>query len=337
VTASAYEPFFGQYNAVARDIDSQLHLLPYYSSVWAAGNDRDDNPALNSQVALSPGGTVVDYDPALHPPGDGGYRSGYDNIGFNGIAKNVITIGAVNDAVTGGQRDTAKAAMLNFSSWGPADDGRIKPDLVANGYVLYSPQSAGITSYTYSSGTSMAAPNATGTAQLLLSLYEKLMPGQYLRASTLKGLLIHTADDLGTPGPDYQSGWGLINGKEAAELIFDVATNAAVLRLVEQQLTSSVTIRTHVFAWDGVSPIRATLCWTDPAGPILTTHDSRTATLVNNLNLRIENPNGISYLPFVMPFVGTWTPASLSLPATTGTNNTDTVEQVRVASPTVQG
>jgi hypothetical protein len=42
-------------------------------------------------------------------------------------------------------------------------------------------------------------------------------------------------------------------------------------------------------------------------------------------------------MPYVMPFVGTWTQASMDSPATTGKNNTDNVEQVYVASPSVAG
>ncbi len=336
-TAAGYEDDFGRYNTYARDIDSLAYNAPYYAIFWAAGNDRSDNPATGAKVALSPGGAVVDYDPALHPPGDGTYRSGYENISFNGLAKNVVTIGAVDDAVTSGIRDPAKAVMTDFSCWGPTDDGRIKPDLVANGYRLYSTYTGGDANYATLSGTSMATPNASGTAQQLVSYYSARFSGQYMRASTLKGLLIHTADDIGTPGPDYRNGWGLINAKAAADLIASAATNPAVPRLVEQQLTSSVITRTHSFSWDGVSPIRVTLCWTDPAGAATTTHDLRTPRLVNNLNLRVVGPTGTQHFPYVMPFVGTWTVESMSAAATTGTNNTDNVEQVLVAAPPATG
>lgn len=336
-TAAGYEDDFGKYHSVTRDLDTRAYNLPYYSIFWAAGNDRGDNPSTGTQVALSAGGTIISYDPALHPPGDGVYRGGYDSISYSGIAKNVITVGAVNDAVTSGARDVAKATMTTFSVWGPTDDGRIKPDIVANGTSLYSTSSGGDSSYTTLSGTSMASPNAAGTAQQLLGYYTARLPGQYLRASALKGLLIHTADDLGTAGPDYKFGWGLINAKAAADLIAVVATNPAVPRMVENQLSTSVTTRTHTFTWDGVSPIRATLCWTDPAGASTTAHDSRVARLINNLNLRIVGPTGTQHFPYVMPFVGTWTVESMSAAATTGTNNTDNVEQVYIASPPAAG
>ena len=57
-------------------------------------------------------------------------------------------------------------------------------------------------SYAYASGTSMATPNATGSSVLLMDHFQSLFgPGKYMRASTLKGLMIHTADDLGPAGP----------------------------------------------------------------------------------------------------------------------------------------
>lgn len=337
--AAASENDFGKYNTYSRDLDTLAHSLPYYLIFWAAGNDRSDNPSTGQEVALNPNdtATLVNYDPALHPPGDGVYRGGYEVISYNALAKNVMTVGAVNDAVTSGQRDLSKAAMTSFSSWGPPDDGRIKPDIVANGYSLYSTSSSGDTSYTWMSGTSMATPSASGTAQQILDDYGSLFPGRYLRAETLKGLLIHTADDLGNPGPDYKFGWGLLNAKAAADLIADMHTNPAVPRMYEQELTDTAPEQTHDFSWDGVSPIKATLCWTDPAGVATTEHDSRTPRLVNNLDLRIEAPGGTQHFPWVMPFVGAWTEHSMSLDATPGVNDVDNVEQVLISAPSAPG
>ncbi|HEX7260648.1 MAG TPA: S8 family serine peptidase, partial [Luteolibacter sp.] len=329
---------FGRYNNYARDSDSLAFNAPYYLIFRSAGNDRTDNPALGQKVALTPGGgTVVNYDPALHPAGDGNYRGGFETIGFDAIAKNVITIGSSADAETGGLRDPSKANSSSFSAWGPTDDGRIKPDVVANGDALYSSLSGSNTSYGTYSGTSMATPNATGSASLLVQQYGNLFPGQAMRSSTLKGLLIHTADDRGNAGPDYKYGWGLINVKAAADLISDHHSIPAKQRIAENQLTSATTFRTHAFVWDGVSPIRTTLSWTDPAATALSTADSRSPRLVNNLNLKIIAPNGSEFFPFVMPFVGTWTPATMNSTATTGINNTDNVEQALVAAPPAAG
>jgi hypothetical protein len=223
--------------------------------------------------------------------------------------------------------------MSLFSSWGPTDDGRIKPDVVANGEDVYSSFSGTDASYGRMSGTSMATPNTTGSAALLLNWWGSLFPGHAPRSSTLKGLLIHTADDLGTPGPDYQFGWGMLNVKAAADLLQEYKNSPGTRRVVEDRLTTTTTSRSYVISWDGVSPIRATLCWIDPAGTSTTTGDSRTTRLVNNLNLTVTGPTGTVYQPWVMPFVGNWTNATLSSAAMTGVNNTDNVEQVRIASP----
>lgn len=334
-TQTAVEGNFGKYNSFARDMDSLAHNLPYYLAFWAAGNDGTDNPKNGETVRIS--GSLVSYNSSVHPAGDGIYKSGYDTIGFESLAKNVITVGSVNDAVTFGVRDLNKASISSFSSWGPTDDGRIKPDLVANGASVYSTTAGGDSSYSSMSGTSMAAPNAAGSAQLLLSHFDQLFPGHVLRASTLKGLIIHTADDLGTEGPDYTFGWGLMNTRAAAARIAAHHASPGSHGIVEARLTSANPVHTYSFTWDGISPIRATLAWTDPAGAATTSSDNRTRRLVNDLDLVIQGPDGAIHEPYVMPYVGSWNASLLSAPATTGRNHTDNVEQVFVASPAAAG
>ncbi|HSP41392.1 MAG TPA: MBG domain-containing protein, partial [Luteolibacter sp.] len=337
-TATSIEQDFGRYNDLTREIDTLVFNAPYYLIFQSAGNDRNDNPSAGQSIALSPGSsTVVSYDPALHPAGDGNYRGGFETIGFRSLAKNIVTVGSANDAVTGGVRDPSKATLSAFSCWGPTDDGRIKPDVVANGAGLYSSLNTSNSAYGTYSGTSMSSPNACGSAALLVQQYGQLFPGSAMRAATLKGLLIHTATDLGNPGPDYKSGWGLINVKTAADLIADHHAIPLKQRITESQLTTSVSTLSYPFLWDETTPIRATLCWTDPAGTATTTSDLRSPRLVNNLQLKLIAPNGSEHFPFVMPFVGTWTQASMDLPATTGINNTDNVEQVYVSSPGIPG
>ena len=334
-TATSIDNNFGMYNSYARDTDSLAYSLPYYLIFWAAGNDRGDNPATGASVSV--GGSTVTYDPALHPAGDGAYRGGYDTISYNGLAKNIVTVGAVNDAVSGSTRSLAGATMTSFSSWGPTDDGRIKPDLVANGYSVYSSLCTSDSAYGYMSGTSMATPSAAGTAQLLVHEFGILFTNQYMRASTLKALLIHTADDLGTAGPDYQFGWGLLNAVNAASLLRTYKSHPGTRRVIEDRVATNRTSVSFSFTWDGASPIRATLCWTDPAGASTTSGDLRTARLVNNLDLRLIGPSGTVYQPWVMPFVGNWTTDAFATAATTGSNYTDNVEQVLVASPGTAG
>lgn len=339
---NAYAAQFGQYSSKARSWDLIAYNSPYYLIFHSAGNDNNNNPSNGSQVVI--GGALVTYDRAIHPPGDGFHRNattnsfnGYENIGHQGNSKNIMTIGAVNDAVANGQRDPSKSTLTGFSSRGPTDDGRIKPDIVASGAGVFSTDSGSDSHYSNKSGTSMSSPSAAGSAALLVQLYRDLFPGDDMRASTLKGLIIHTATDLGNPGPDYHYGWGLMNTRKAADLIIDHHANPAKKRMIEDQLTTSEPSNIHAFTWDGASAIRATLSWTDPAGPDTTANDSRMSRLINDLDLKLIAPDGKQHYPYVMPYVGTWTVESMSEPATTGVNNTDNVEQVFIENPDQPG
>jgi hypothetical protein len=266
---------------------------------------------------------------------------GYQSITFNGLSKNILTVGAGDDAVTSGIRDVTKGTLAYFSSMGPCDDGRIKPDIVANGVKVYSCiASDNNTSYddTIYSGTSMATPNAAGSATLLVQLYSREFSSQRMRSSMLKALLIHTADDVGRPGPDYQYGWGYLNVKAAADVILAHKASLAAPKMVDDSISNASKTKTYSYKWDGTSPLKATLCWTDPAGTVQTAADSRTANLKHNLDLKITAPDGATiYQPYTMPFVGTWTQASMILNATKGKNNVDNVERVDLPTPTQTG
>ncbi len=326
--------YFGQYDAGATNYDAVVYNAPYFLPFVAAGNDRSDNPTNTESVyylkPLGPGHvgkwTAVSYDETQDPLGDGIYKGGYDNISAEATAKNILTVGAVDDATNGNARALVNAAMLEFSSWGPADDGRIKPDIVANGYKLFSCFNGSNTDYYAISGTSMATPNACGSATLLVDYFGQRFPGNAMRASTLKGLIIHTADDWGNPGPDYSYGWGLMNTLAAAELIRDYADGNAV-RMTESILSPTNMLETFTYQSDGSNAIRATLCWTDPPGPEQTMHDSRTPVLVNDLDLRIVGPGGTAY-PYRLDY---------DHPASNATamaeNDVDNVEQVYIAAP----
>ena len=301
----------GRYNAECNTTDALALSLPYYLIFWAAGNEQDTLTALG----------------------------GYQSITYNGLSKNILTVGAADDAVTSGVRDVSKGILAYFSSMGPCDDGRIKPDLVANGVSVNSSISTSDTAYdaTYS-GTSMATPNAAGSATLLVQLYKNNFSGQLMRSSMLKALMIHTADDVGRPGPDYQYGWGYLNVKAAADVILAHKASLSAPKMVEDSVSNASKTKTYSYVWDGTSPLRATLCWTDPAGAAQTGADSRTANLVHNLDLKITAPDGTTvHQPYTMPFVGTWTTNSMVLNATKGKNNVDNVERVDIPTPGQSG
>jgi hypothetical protein len=223
--------------------------------------------------------------------------------------------------------------MSYLSAWGPTDDGRVKPDLVTNGIAVYACTSNSDTSYSSLSGTSLSSPAAAGVGAQLLELYGHLFPAQYMRSSTLKALLIHTADDLGNPGPDYKFGWGLINAQAAAEKILLHKRNPTLLNIKEASLTRNTNTNDQfTFQWDGINPIKATLCYTDPPGSATSGLDDRTSKLVNDLDITITAPDGTTkYNEFVLDWLNP------DVPATTGDNDRDNVKQVLINLPTQQG
>jgi hypothetical protein len=318
---------FGQYSSDARDLDALAANSPYHLQMWSAGNDRSHQPpAPGTTFTFQSTGVTAAYNPAIHPVADGA-KGGYDTVGPRKTAKNILTVGAVTAAVNEkGQRDVTKVQVSTFGAWGPTDDGRIKPDVVADGVNVYSTESSGDAAYSTKSGTSMATPNTTGSAIFLQEVYGDNFAGEAMRASTLKALLIHTADDIFNPGPDYRSGWGVVNVKSGADVILSHKDAPANKHLIESVLTTTVTSEQFAFEWDGVNPIRVTLCWADPAGTAQTGMNTSTSVLVNDLDVRVTGPSGV-----VQPYV--LNPASPATDATRGDNVRDNVEQVFVAAP----
>ena len=320
---------FGQYSSRARSWDEIVHNAPFYLPFKSAGNDRNDNaPPDGGDFRFSNATNIFQYSAAVHPLKDGG-ADGYDSITHIGIAKNIMTVGAANDAVNGGLRDPSRSTISSLSGFGPADDGRIKPDIVANGVGLMSPSIEGQTAvvavdnYRSLSGTSMSSPNAAGSAVLIQEAAQEA--GSFLRASALKGLIIHTADDLGRPGPDYSYGWGLMNAKAAIDLIRDDAQSPSNQRLSDVMLVQGAT-ETIQLDHDQAGPIRATICWTDPAGTSSSGFDNRTPALVNDIDLRIRRVGGSTTLPYRLNVNN---PTSN---ATRSDNTVDNTEQVYTAN-----
>jgi len=326
ISISTTEDFwFGFYDYTEQNLDQIAYDAPYYTPVWAAGNERND-------YGPAPGGGHYVWDPwagewiwstDTRDP-DGG-ADGYDCLIGHPIAKNVLSIGAVND-ISGGYSVPGDVVMSAFSSWGPTDDGRIKPDVVANGVGLYSCDDAGNTSYLTIGGTSMASPNAAGSVNLLVEHYEDTHGADPL-SSTMKAVVVQTADEAGpNPGPDYMFGWGLMNTLSAADLISEDASDPSLI--VEDDLADGDT-DTYYLASDGTSPLRLTVAWTDiPGNPAPQSLNPPDLMLVNDLDLRVEHlDTSTTYYPYVM------NPAVPGDAATTGDNVRDNVEQIHLASP----
>ncbi len=346
IAASSSESFyFGLYTQAASDTDNVAYGNPHSLPIWSAGNDRNDEPPYGEGYISFYNGITYYIDPSQgYLPPDYYSQGGYDTISDHGLAKNVLTVGAVNK-IAGGYSGISSVILGPFSGYGPTDDGRIKPDVVAAGVDLTSPvwnpaNPSGTSFYSvstgnnsspsYATGTSFSAPSATGAAGLIVGLREQLNPGVPFLASTLKVVLTHTADEAEATGPDYKTGWGLLNVQRAAELVQSDSDESGKQFIKEVMLNSEDYIEFPVTAI-GDEMLKISIGWTDPAGtPPPTGLDPTDLMLINDLDLRVVNASGTTNFPWVL------NPAIPSSIATTGDNFRDNTEQVVVSNPTAQ-
>lgn len=266
----------GTYDNTSVGLDRLVNKYPNLLHVFSAGNSRGSN-------CLGGGyGTV---------------GSGYQS------SKNSLAVGAVRFT----------DANSWFSSYGPVRDGRLKPEITAVGVDVYStfPDNTYRGGY---NGTSMSCPGTSGTAALITQLYKEkfdTLPDAHL----IKGVLCNGADDLGRLGPDYQYGFGRLNGFVAANVINDTLFT---LDTVSQGTTFKDTIfvgSPHVF--------KIMMCYTDPQATAATNH-----ALINDLDLYLVDDAGDTIRPWVL------NPSSPASVAVRGIDTLNNIEQITVNQPT---
>ena len=312
---STYEDYkFGFYNGNAQTLDKIAFNAPNYLIVKSAGNSRDANgPEAGKYYFLKT--STKDSSNIARSKNDG-----YDIISTTGTAKNILTVGAAESMYTIPEKGS-DVTLASFSSWGPTDDGRIKPDIVGIGTDLLSTSNASTTSYTYLSGTSMATPQVSGSIFLLQQLYNRLNTNTFMRAATLKGVILHTAMDMAAVGPDYQTGWGLLDMEKAAKVILNVETS----NLISEGTLANSSIDKRSFVASGKGDLVATISWTDPEStvyPINTENlNNRKPKLVNDLDIKISDGAG-KFLPFILD------PAAPEKIAEAGDNIRDNIEKI---------
>ncbi len=252
--------------------------------VWAAGNERSS----------------------------GRCGSTYNTSAPPANAKNHITIGAMNsndDSVT------------SFTSWGPSDDGRMRPDMSAPG--CQSGGDNGVTScdsgsnYTVFCGTSMASPTVCGLGALLIQDYRQQFPGEPdMRGSTMKAIFANTALDIDAVGPDFKTGMGSVRIQPAVDLL-------RAGNFFEGEVDQGGTVGLVVIVGPGDTQLRVTLAWDDPPGtPVVN------PTLVNDLDLSVFDPSNTQRFPWTLNPASPATPAVQNAP-----NRRDNMEQLTINSP----
>ncbi len=291
---------FGKYLLEARRSDEAIHE---FDILWvkAAGNDRGQGTDSATESR----------------PAD--CSTGFDCISGGTLAKNMIVVAAARDA-TADPLEPGGSAPTAFSSRGPADDGRIKPDVAANGEGLLSAGHTADDAYIRQSGTSMAAPSVAGAIGLLVEHCRATL-GRDTTAAEMKALLVHTAlrnDDEGRPNPVL--GWGLIDVLAAVRFLDAAAED----RHIVHGLYSGAPLSFSLTADDG-RDIELTLVWTDPPGDVNTGgRNDRTPALVNNLDLRI-NTGGETWHPWRLDATAPGEPARRD-----DRNDVDNVERIIV-------
>ena len=252
-------------------------------------------------------------------------RNGGEQVGYFSLTKQVK-----NGLIVGNWDVANNRISQTRSSLGPTYDGRIKPDVVAPGtdvkstgycangdYNAVCQNAAGQfvqrqNFYRVLSGTSMAAAAVTGSVALVLQQYATTytvnLDLQPPFPSTIRGIMIHTAHDVQagatwfnnedgavqpTAGPDYVTGWGLIDAQAAMIIVGN--------RLLLED-TLSNTCDTKIYRFDvpagTAEPIRVTLGWDDVAGnPAL---PDTSPKLVNDLDLILIDPQGQPHYPWLL-------------------------------------
>ena len=213
--------------------------------------------------------------------------AGYANLtGTFKQAKNIITVGAVDSS----------GMVESMSSKGPAFDGRIKPELAAFGV----------------DGSSGAAALTSGVTLLAHQIYRQ-QNGQPMPVALLKGFLLNSAQDVGLPGPNFSTGYGLLDAKNTLDRI---QKNQFVPGIISPGHNQTIPLLIP----ERVSKLKVMLSWTDPPGPLL--HNK---TLINDLDISLTNlETGETYLPFVK----SGHPDSLLFPAQRKKDSLNPQEQI---------
>ena len=277
----------------------------------------------------------ADWDTALRGSDLIGFFSGNEeqgglsgHIDFFVGAKNTICVTATGPGAHAFDDNppTPKSdGIAPFSEFGPMNDGRVKPDLVAYGgdnntanVILDN----GTNSTTQISGTSFAAPACTGVAALVFQQHIAVV-GREPTAAMTKAILCNSATDLGALGPDQTYGFGIINAEAAVNTI-NLRTSGNSTPFLEGILTNGG-VDTYTIDVQGATQLKATLCWMDPAG-----NPAAQKALINDLDLELIRPDGVTLFPFSLDSANPSAAATAN-----GPNTVDPIEQIIVDSPAV--
>lgn len=253
-------------------------------------------------------------------------------VGSPAVAKNVIATGACeSDRPDYFIYADGPHAMADFSSRGPCEDGRIKPDLVAPGTWISSLQSASASDqyawlpidsyYQFQGGTSQAGPHASGAAAVFVQYYRQTHTNATPSPALVKAALINSATDMddayGTgPVPNMDEGWGRVDLTPIFDspLTFDFLDQSVLM-------TNGQVFERHLLVASADEPLKVTLAYTDVPG-----FPGAVPALVNDLDLEVVGPDGELYR-------GNQFNNGESIPNPSGPDTVNNVEAVHLTAP----
>ncbi|MGP1345738.1 MAG: S8 family serine peptidase [Phycisphaerales bacterium] len=213
-------------------------------------------------------------------------------------AKNIVSVGGINHY---GNTIDADDCWCGNASRGPAEDGRIKPDLVLYYDNIFTVDDGNDSDYGSFCCTSAATPEVAGYIALFLQMWhEGFIPGYGASGSTVfasrpssalvKAMMIHTAQQYSFSGAGdrdrFRQGWGrpsLLNLVDLADDMFIVDEDDETIAPLET--------KSWTFQSDGTGKAAVTLVYRDPAGS-----PSASIHRVNDLTLRVISPSsGIEF------------------------------------------
>ena len=239
------------------------------------------------------------------------------------LAKDVLAIGAT-------ERGTNSNVLAYFSSLGPAQDGRIKPNVMAPGDNIWSAMNTGTNTYAQMSGTSMATPTANGTVALMRCYVREgyyptgsPVPANritYISSALLRSMAMASADPNITSYtiPSTSIGWGRID----ADSVLYFTGDTRKLIIIDDTLgIATGEYKDQQFHVASAMPLRVCLAWTDTAAA-----PNASPALVNDLDLTVTAPGGTVYK-------GNQYTSGQSTPNPTGRDSINVEECVRVDAP----
>jgi hypothetical protein len=271
----------GRYDFASAFVDQQAFDLPYLQHVFAAGNS---------------GGQTCASFPAGFKTVLGGFQA----------AKNTLCVGSSDD----------NGNIAPNSSRGPVRDGRVKPDIMAKGYIVTSSAPGNV--YWGDNGTSLSAPAVAGGIALLYQRYRQLHANTNPKSALIKALACNGAADRGNPGPDFKYGFGSMDLLRSVDMLDNARyfTNASTNNST-QDYSISVPANT--------AKVKIMLYWHDPVPSMIAAK-----TLVNDLDLEVINPSSATILPLILDS----TAVRVNDVAITGADHTNNMEQVVITNPT---